>query len=182
MANPLDPLDPLDPFVPPASPTRADQLAWIRELADLPRAARALVAGLSEAQLATPFRPGGWTVRQVVHHVADSHANALLRVRWALTEDRPTIKPFDENAWAELDDARTAPLEPSLRILDGVHARLAALLSSLGPADLARPFVHPETGPSTVSGLAALYAWHGAHHLAQIERVARAQGWTASRP
>jgi hypothetical protein len=172
--------NPLDPFVPPVSPTRADQLAWIGELADLPRAARARVAGLTDAQLATPFRPGGWTVRQVVHHMADSHANGLLRVRWALTEDRPTIKPYDQDAWAELHDARTAPLEPSLRILDGVHARLAALFSALEPRDFARPFVHPETGPSTVAGLAALYAWHGAHHLAQIERVASGQGWRAA--
>jgi hypothetical protein len=163
---------PLDPFVPPTSLTEADLRGWIAALELFPRSARGVVGGLDAALLDTPFRDGGWTVRQIVHHMADSHTNALLRVRWALTEERPTIKAYDENRWAELADARAAPVELSLALLDGVHGRLVALLSRLAPADFARPFLHPETGPSTVGGLTALYAWHGPHHLAQIEALA----------
>jgi hypothetical protein len=168
--------NPLDPFIPPTSPTAADLRGWIDALALFPPTMRFVASGLGAELLDTPFRDGGWTARQIVHHVADSHTHALLRVRWALAEERPTIKPYDENRWAELADARAAPVELSLALLEGVHGRLVALLSRLGPHDFARPFVHPESGPSTVGGLTALYAWHGPHHLAQIEALARRRG------
>ena len=172
--------DPLEPFVPPtAPPTPADLRGYAAALERFPRAVRAAVAPLRDAELDTPFREGGWTVRQIVHHLADSHAHALLRVKWALTEERPVIKPYDQDRWAELADARTGPVGPALALLDGVHARLSSLLASLGPADFARAFVHPETGPSTVAGLAALYAWHGSHHLAQIAALAHRRGFAA---
>lgn len=173
--------NPLDPFVPPTSITPAHLRAWTDALAAFPRSLRAVAGGLSDAQLDTPFRDGGWTARQIVHHVADSHANAHLRVRWALTEERTTVKPFDQDRWAELSDARAAPVEHSLALVEAVHGRLVALLSRLEARDFARPFLHPETGPSTVAGIVALYAWHGPHHLAQIEALAQRSAWSDAR-
>ncbi|HVX67169.1 MAG TPA: bacillithiol transferase BstA [Bryobacteraceae bacterium] len=142
--------------------------AWIDEIADAPKRLREIVAGATEAQLDTPYRPGGWTVRQVVHHVADSHMNSYIRFRLALTEYEPTIKPYDEKLWAELPDARTGPLEPSLVLLDALHARWVHLLRSLTPVDWVRTFRHPERGVSTLERTLGLYAWHGRHHIAQI--------------
>jgi hypothetical protein len=145
-------------------------------LAALPGAMRAAVAGLSAAQLDTPYRPGGWTVRQVVHHVPDSHMNAYMRCRLALTEDEPTIRPYDEKAWAELSDS-TGPIDGSLAILDGLHGRWVALLRGLPPVALARSFRHPETGLWRVDEVTALYAWHSAHHLAHITSLRERSGW-----
>lgn len=159
----------------PTDQIRRDALI---ELTDAPARMRAAVAGLEDVQLDTPYRPGGWTVRQVVHHVPDSHLNAYIRVKLALTEDRPTIKPYDEHAWAQLADSRLPPAV-SLALLDAVHARWVALLRSLSPADFARSFVHPEypDGPLTIDFSLQLYAWHSRHHVAHITALRRRQGW-----
>jgi uncharacterized damage-inducible protein DinB len=146
-------------------------------IAVLPTRVREAVAGLHDAQLDTPYRPGGWTVRQVVHHIADSHMNAYVRLRFALTEDHPTIKPYSESAWAELADARTMPVDVSLTLLDGLHARWSALLRSLAPEQFARSLTHPESGEMTIDSLVALYAWHGRHHTAHITELRNSEGW-----
>ena len=141
---------------------------WIAAIAETPARLREAVKGLSEQQLDTPYRPGGWTLRQVVHHLPDSHLNSYVRYRLALTEDEPTIKPYAEARWAELADARTGPVEPSLALLEALHDRWVRLLNSLSPADWARTFRHPERGISTLDRTLGLYAWHGRHHVAQI--------------
>jgi uncharacterized damage-inducible protein DinB len=141
---------------------------WIRQIADAPGALRAAVSGLNDRQLDTPYRPGGWTVRQVVHHVPDSHMNAYVRFKLALTEDNPTIKPYDEAKWAEVSDTRAMAPEVSLTLLDALHRRWVTLLQSMAAADFARPLQHPENGPMTLDRLLQLYAWHGRHHAAHI--------------
>jgi len=136
------------------------------------------VEGLSGAQLDTPYRPEGWTVRQVVHHVADSHLNSYTRFRLALTEDEPTIKPYDEKLWARLPDAATAPIEPSLALLEGLHRRWALLLGSFTGPEWGRTFRHPEVGKAIrLDAAALLYAWHGRHHTAHITSLRRREGW-----
>lgn len=136
------------------------------------------VAGLTEAQLDTPYRPGGWTIRQVVHHLADSHSQCLHRFKLALTEDAPVIKPYREELWAEHADARTMPVEASLSIIAGTHARWAVLLRSLESTDLERVFFHPEQNRAIALAEALeLYVWHGAHHLAHIGRLRERMGW-----
>jgi uncharacterized damage-inducible protein DinB len=139
---------------------------------------RAAVEDLGAKQIETPYRPGGWTVRQLVHHVADSHMNALIRLKLALTEDAPTIKPYDENAWAQLADARL-PIEVSLGLLDGIHARWVSLCDAMTPQDLARTFRHPEhpDGPRTLDWLLQQYAWHSRHHVAHITSLRAREGW-----
>jgi uncharacterized damage-inducible protein DinB len=150
---------------------------FIDEIAGTPARVRAAVEGLSAEQLETPYRPGGWTVRQVVHHVADSHLNSYVRFRLALTEDEPTIKPYHEDRWAELDDARTAPLEVSLALLESLHERWVRLLKSLKAEDFARTFRHPEMGVVSLDKNLGLYAWHGRHHVAHITSLRERQGW-----
>lgn len=140
-------------------------------LAVFPTELRALATTLTETQLATPYREGGWTARQVIHHVADSHGNAAVRMRWLLTEDRPTLKAYDEKAWAELPDAALAPIESSLTIIEGLHTRMHALLSAVSPALFAREIVHPERGPMSLDVLVQMYAWHGRHHLGHLRLV-----------
>jgi hypothetical protein len=154
--------------------------AAVEEIAALPERMRQAVAGLSDAQLDTPYRPGGWSVRQVVHHVPDSHVNAYIRLKLALTEDAPTIKPYDEKSWAELADARM-PVDVSLAMLDSIHARWVALCRNLKPADWARTFIHPEypEGPRTIDWLIQIYAWHSNHHLAHVTSLRHRQGWFA---
>ncbi len=149
----------------------------IASIAEAPKRFRAAVAGLSDAQLETPYREGGWTVPQVIHHVADSHMNAYIRTKWALTESEPTIKPYDEKSWAELEDAKRAPLEPSLVLLDSLHDRWTRFLRSLRPDDYARTFRHPEHGLRTVDWAVQLYEWHGRHHAAHITALRQRQGW-----
>jgi hypothetical protein len=156
-----------------ASTTRAEQIETIRLL---PLLLRAAVHNLTDAQLDTPYREGGWTVRQVVHHIADSHANAYIRIKLALTEANPIIKPYDEAAWAELSDSRL-PVDPSLAIIEGVHAHLVALLESLSDADFERTFQHPERGPMTIAGNLSLYDWHSRHHLAHITSLRQRMDW-----
>jgi DinB family protein len=148
----------------------------ITALAELPTRLRAAVDRLSDPQLDTPYRPGGWTVRQVVHHVADSHVNAFIRLKLALTEHEPTIKPYDQDAWAPLPDARL-PIETSLRIVDGIHARLTEILRSLEPNQFARRFHHPEIGTVTIDSFVQSYAWHSRHHVAHITALREREGW-----
>ena len=145
-------------------------------IAAAPAALRAAVEGLTDAQLDTPYRDGGWTLRQVVHHVADSHMHAYARTKFALAEDGPTILPYDEGRWAEFPDSRL-PVAVSLALLDALHARWVATLRALGPAELARPYLHPEMGPVPVRTALAIYAWHGAHHTAHVAGLRARMGW-----
>lgn len=151
---------------------------FIEEIEQTPGSMRAAVQGLSEEQLDTPYRPEGWTVRQLVHHVPDSHLNAYTRFKLALTEAEPTIKPFDEKLWATLQDSRQTPIETSLRLLESLHQRWTILLRSLRPEDFARSFNHPELGLVSLDKNLALYAWHGAHHVAHITSLRQRMGWT----
>jgi hypothetical protein len=150
---------------------------WTDEIAAAPAQLRTAVSGLSPQQIDTPYRPGGWTVRQVVHHVPDSHLNSYVRFRLALTEQEPIIKPYDEKQWAELPDSRTAPMDVSLSLLESLHGRWTLLLRSLTPPDWKRTFRHPELGLVTLEQNAALYAWHGRHHVAHISSLRRRMGW-----
>jgi hypothetical protein len=154
-----------------------DRKAAIAILAALPENLRSAVSGLDDSQLDTPYREGGWTVRQVVHHLADSHAQAYGRLRLALTEDWPTITPYDEKAWAELLDAKTGPVNVSLSLLQALHARWVMLLESLTPDEWERGYVHPKSGKQTVKQMVAVYDWHSRHHLAQIESLRERTGW-----
>jgi hypothetical protein len=140
----------------------------IETIASLPRDLRNAVGRLAPAQVDAPYRDGGWTARQVVHHLADSHLNSYTRFRLALTEQAPTIKPYDEKAWAELPDAKSGAIDSSLMLLEGLHARWAALLRSMTAADFARTFVHPERGVMTLEATTRLYAWHCRHHVAHV--------------
>jgi hypothetical protein len=151
----------------------------IDQIAAAPTKLRAAVEGLSAQQLDTPYRPDGWTIRQVVHHLPDSHLNSYIRFRLALTEDEPTIKPYYENRWAELDDARHAPIDLSLALLEALHRRWVLLLRSLRPQDLARTFIHPELGVVDLEKNFSLYAWHGRHHVAHITSLRERMGWTS---
>lgn len=155
----------------------ADPVAAIPTLASLPGNLRAAVDGLTAEQLDTPYRDGGWTVRQLVHHVADSHMNAYIRVRLALTEDWPTIKPYDEKRWAELPDASVAPVDVSLDLLDALHRRWTFLLLSLTPEQWQRGFTHPENGRQTIAEATLLYEWHSRHHTAHIAELRKRKGW-----
>jgi hypothetical protein len=148
----------------------------ITAIAELPGRLRAAVAGLSHGQLDTPYRPGGWTVRQVVHHVADSHLNAYVRTKLGLTEREPTIKPYDQELWVPLADSRL-PVDPSLMILDGMHARWAELWRSLTPDQFDRIFHHPEIGIVTLDAQLQMYAWHSRHHVAHITALRQREDW-----
>ena len=171
---------PIGRFEFPREVSSEDRARFIQEIAETPANLRAAVAGLSGEQLDTPYRPGGWTVRQVVHHVPDSHMNSYVRFRLALTEEEPTIKPYDEARWAELADARTAGIETSLALLESLHERWVLLLRSLSPADFRRQFRHPELGVVSLEKNLALYAWHGRHHVAHITSLRERMGWKNS--
>ena len=149
----------------------------IAQIAATPRRLRDAVAGLSHEQFDTPYRPGGWTVRQVVHHLPDSHLNAYVRFKLALTENEPTIKPYDEALWAKLADTRETPVEVSLTLLDALHHRWDVLLRSMQPEDFARRLRHPERGMETLDGKVGEYAWHGRHHVAHITSLRDREGW-----
>ena len=168
---------PVGRYTPPEPITAAHRPGWIEQIAHAPAALRDAVRGLSDAQLDTPYRPGGWTVRQVVHHLPDSHLNAYIRFKLALTENEPTIKPYDEARWAMLEDGRNGPPDASLAMLDGLHARWVRLLRSLGASDFARTFNHPEHGKLTLDWVLGMYAWHGRHHVAHITSLRQREGW-----
>jgi uncharacterized damage-inducible protein DinB len=157
--------------------TEDQKRAFLDDIAQTPKNLRAAVQGLSEAQLDTPYRPAGWTVRQVVHHVPDSHLNSYMRFKLALTEDEPTIKPYAEDRWAELADTKSTPVEVSLTLLDSLHDRWVRLLRSLTPEEWKRTFRHPDLGVMTLEKTLALYAWHGRHHVAHITTLRERSGW-----
>lgn len=170
---------PVGKFSWPTDPLTATQRTnAIAAITQAPAILRAAVRGLSDGQLDTPYRPEGWTVRQVVHHVPDSHMNAYTRFKLALTEDNPVIKPYDESAWARLDDARTGAIEPSLTLLESLHTRWLHVLRHMQPADFARPLRHPEhQGTLTLDMMLAMYAWHGRHHVAHITGLREREGF-----
>jgi uncharacterized damage-inducible protein DinB len=149
----------------------------IEQVAAAPAALATAVKGLDDAQLDTPYRDGGWTPRQIVHHIADSHMNAYVRFKLGITENNPTIKPYDEKSWAETVDSRTAPVEVSLPVIDGVHKRWVQFLRSLDSTALSRTIQHPERGPMMLTDLLQLYAWHGRHHTAHITGLREKHGW-----
>jgi uncharacterized damage-inducible protein DinB len=168
---------PIGRFKLEGAPTEQEIGRAIDEIAQAPAKLRAAVEGLSSEQLDTPYRPGGWTVRQVVHHVPDSHLNSYCRFKLALTEDEPTIKAYHEDRWAELDDSRSAPIEVSLAMLESLHKRWVLLMKSLAPADFARTFRHPEIGLVSLAKNVCLYGWHGRHHTAHITSLRERMGW-----
>jgi hypothetical protein len=167
---------PVGTFVRPELISRDERIGAITTLAELPEKLRNAVEGLSSSQLSTPYRDGGWTLRQVVHHVADSHMNAFIRVRLALTEDWPTVKAYDQAAWATLHDA-AAPVEWSLELVEALHARWVMLLQSLDESQWQRGYNHPESGPMTVEFTALIYAWHSRHHVAHITHLRTKEDW-----
>lgn len=168
---------PIGRFQPPDTVATAQREQWIEEIAYHPQGLRDAVQNLSDSQLDTPYRPEGWTLRQVVHHIPDSHANAYVRFRLALTEDVPRIKPYLEHRWAELDDARSAPIDDSLRLVEALHVRWVRLLRSMDEEDWLRAYDHPESGPVQLSRALGLYAWHGRHHAAHITTLRKRENW-----
>lgn len=168
---------PIGEFSHRGAATPEERGARIADIAALPGAVRAAVDGLDDAQLDTPYREGGWTVRQVVHHLADSHLNAVTRFKLALTEDEPTIRPYDEKRWAELEDGRSGTLDVSLALLDGLHARWVRLLRSLDGAAFTRRLNHPEAGVLDLDFMLDMYAWHGRHHVAHVTALREREGW-----
>jgi len=172
-----DPRYPIGRFEVPTEVTDTERAAFVDQIAALPGEIRQAVAGLDDSKLDTPYREGGWTIRQVVHHVPDSHLNAYTRFKLALTEPTPTIKTYEEARWAELPEARSAPITVSLALLDALHERWVLLLRVLAPAQFTRAFRHPEMGLMTLNQQVAMYAWHGRHHLAHIQSLRNRMGW-----
>jgi uncharacterized damage-inducible protein DinB len=173
----MDPRYPVGPFEWKGALSEEERRRAIEDIAAAPAKLRSAVQGLSAQQLDAPYRPGGWTVRQVVHHVPDSHLNAYARCKLALTEQQPTIKPYDQELWAKLEDSRSTPVETSLALLEALHERWVVLLRSLQPSDFARKLNHPELGVLTLEQLLALYAWHSRHHVAHITSLRQRMGW-----
>ena len=168
---------PIGPFTPSGGPLGPDTRApLIERIRRLPARARAAAAGLDDAALDTPYRQDGWTPRQILHHIADSHVNSIVRFKLALTEDHPTVKPYAQARWAELADSRL-PTAPSLALLDGLHARWVVLLESLSDDQWARTVEHPEIGSISLDFLLEMYAWHGDHHCTQVEHLRDRMGW-----
>ena len=168
---------PIGRFEPPTSYDDTSREQCIAHIAHLPTAMRQAVAGLNDAQLNTPYREGGWTIRQVVHHVPDSHMHAYIRTKFALAEEEPHIKAYDEGRWANFSDAKDLPVEVSLGVLEGLHKRWVTLLRSLGQSDFNRALHHPENGRMTVDLVLALYSWHSRHHTAHITTARAKHGW-----
>ena len=168
---------PIGKFKKPETIDAPQRAEWINNIAEAPQLFRNAVANLTPSQLQTPYRPGGWTVRQVIHHVADSHMNALIRFKLALTEINPTIKPYEEALWAELADYK-APIENSLHILEALHLRWVLILQSMTEEDFKKTFYHPANkSQSTLETTLGMYVWHGGHHLAHITELAKKEGW-----
>jgi uncharacterized damage-inducible protein DinB len=167
---------PVGPFTRVSELSPAQRQECIEHIARAPALLRTAVTGLDDRQLDTPYRPGGWTVRQVVHHVPESHMNAYVRFKLALTEDVPTIKPYNQARWAETPDTR-APVEVSLALLEALHVRWVMLLRGIGAAEFGRRLNHPESGVMTLDNVLALYAWHGRHHTAHVTSLRERMGW-----
>lgn len=171
---------PIGPFTRGKEPlSKEERSRFIGEIAAAPEKLRDAVAGLTAAQLDAPYRPGGWTARQVAHHIPDSHINAYVRFKLALTEESPALRGYEESEWAKLPDTAATPVEVSLTLLDALHRRWVTLLSSLGEKDFLRTARHPSWGVITVDFLLAQYAWHGRHHVAHITTLREREGWTA---
>ncbi|MBI4852834.1 MAG: putative metal-dependent hydrolase [Acidobacteria bacterium] len=160
----------------PAEINESRRKTFIKDIADMPELLKEAVKGLNEEQLNNPYRPDGWTLRQVVHHLADSHLNSYIRFKMALTENEPTIKTYFEDRWADLADSK-ASIEPSLNLIDALHTRWVILLKSLSDKDFERAFRHPDLGLVTLNKALAIYAWHGKHHLAHITCLRDSKGW-----
>jgi len=172
-----DPRFPVGKFQYEAAPTEDQRQVLLQQIDDTPKNLRAAVKGLSDSQLDTPYREGGWTVRQLVHHVPDSHLNAYVRFKLALTENDPTIKTYEEARWAELPDTQATPIDVSLTLLESLHDRWIRLLRSLTPADWKKTFRHPALGPMALEKTLALYAWHGRHHVAHVTELRKQKSW-----
>jgi hypothetical protein len=165
---------PIGEYLPPADISKDHIDLWIDQIASLPERVSQLVNGISDTQLDTPYRPGGWTIRQVIHHIPDSHINSYIRFKWALTEDNPTIKAYDEVAWAELYDTKDEPIQVSLDFLKVVHAKLVNVIKTMSEEQLKRTFVHPQSGKITLLDWnIGMYAWHGEHHLGHIASIVK---------
>ncbi len=172
----MDPRYPVGKFVPEENLSDARRSELIAQIAEAPAKLRAALKGLNEKQLDTPYREGGWSVRQVAHHLPDSHMNAYVRFKLALTEDFPTIKTYDQKLWAETADAK-GPVEPSVELLDSLHQRWVALLKSMSAADYKRKLNHPELGEVVLEKYLGMYAWHGRHHVAHVTALRERMGW-----
>lgn len=169
---------PIGKFECPSEITYQHLQLWIDTLEQFPDKLRNIVSNLTDGQLDTPYRPEGWTVRQVVHHVSDSHHHSYVRFKWALTEDKPVIKYYFEKEWANLDDAKHAPIEMSLNHLKAVHVKLNYLLRSLNESQLKRTFIHPEHNEETsLKENIGKYAWHSNHHYAHVHNLLQNKGW-----
>lgn len=168
---------PIGKFNPQGEVTDSERPLLIEQIANTPAALQAAVKGLTELQLDTPYRPGGWTVRQVVHHLPDSHMNSYIRFKLAVTETQPQIKPYEEQLWAELVDGKIASIEISLQLLEALHKRWVLFLRSLKPADFSRTLLHPANGVMKLDTVLRLYAWHGRHHVAHITSLRERMGW-----
>ena len=168
---------PIGPFVFGLPVSTEQRSLYLAQVAEGPAKLRAAVANLSDAQLDTPYRAGGWTVRQVAHHLPDSHLNWYVRAKLILTEQEPAIQPFDENLWAELPDGRAGAIEPSLAMFDGLHARTVLFYESLAPEDWTRKLFHPERGILTIQDILPALAWHSRHHTAHIMELGKRMSW-----
>jgi hypothetical protein len=168
---------PVGPCEWPAEVNGEEMHRNLRDIAELPAKLRAAVAGLAPQHLDIPYREGGWTIRQIVHHIPDSHMNSYVRFKLALTEDQPTIKPYDERLWAEIPEARTAPIELSLNMVDALHGRWSLMLDNITDAEFERSIMHPEIGKLKLKSMVVGYGWHCRHHVAQIVATRRRMGW-----
>lgn len=169
---------PIGRYLRPEIITDDMMVQWIGQMTTLPFRLRKLVIQMNDEQLDTPYRPDGWTVRQVMHHIPDSHINGYIRFKWALTEENPVIKAYDEKGWAEIFDAKSAPVEMSLQLLDAVHTRWVYLIRGLSGEELERTFVHPETNTTApLKATIGLYAWHGEHHYMHINNLIKRNNW-----
>jgi hypothetical protein len=172
-----DPRYPIGKFTYDGPPSEQQRSEFINNIEQTPARLRAAIQGLSPQQIETPYREGGWTVRQVVHHVPESHMNAYIRFKLALTEEEPTIKPYMEDRWADLPDSQSTPLEVSLALLESLHDRLVRVLRLIKQDEWKRTFKHPELGLMTLEKNLALYSWHGRHHVAHITELRKRMGW-----
>jgi uncharacterized damage-inducible protein DinB len=172
-----DPRYPIGKFSYDGPPTAEQKQQYLTDVEQTPALLRTALRGLSDQQLDTPYRDGGWTPRQVAHHVADSHMNCYIRMKLALTEDDPTIKTYAEKVWAELPEAKRAPVEISLALLDSLHLRWMLMLREFEDAEWKRTFRHPDTGPASLEKTLAFYAWHGRHHVAHVRSLRDRMGW-----